>query len=352
MVDLFTPLRVGALELPNRIVMAPLTRARAGASRVPNDLMVEYYRQRAGAGMILTEATCVSPGSVGYANTPGLWSDAQVAGWHKVTQAVHGAGGRIVAQLWHVGRISDPVFLDGALPVAPSAIAAPGHVSLLRPERPYVMPHALSIDEIKAIVEDYRLAAQNALAAGFDGVELHAANGYLPDQFLQDSTNLRTDEYGGPIAGRTKFTFELLDALIGVWGADRVGMHLAPRGDAHGMGDSNPAALFGAVAEGARARGLAFLCLREHLGEGRLGPDLKRIFGGVLIANEGLTFASASKVVALGEADAAAFGVLYIANPDLVQRFAAGAALNAPNPALFFADGPEGYTDYPALGQS
>jgi len=350
MPTLFDPIRIGALDLPNRILMAPLTRARAGAQRVPNLLMADYYRQRAAAGLIISEATSVSPMGVGYFNTPGIWSDEQVEGWKLVTHAVHEAGGRMVLQLWHVGRVSDPVFLDGEMPIAPSAIALPGEIRLLRPPKPYEAPRAIRLDEIPGIIEEYRRGATNALRAGFDGVHLHGANGYLPDQFLQDSSNHRTDEYGGSIENRTRFLFELLDVVIDVWGADRVGLHLAPRGDSFGMGDSNPAALFGAVAEGARARNLAFLCLREHLGEGRLGPAIKRIFGGPLVADEGLTQESASALLAAGEADAAAFGKLFIANPDLVQRFALGAPLNAPIPETFYADGNTGYTDYPLLG--
>ena len=350
MPTLFDPIRIGALDLPNRIIMSPLTRARAGAQRVPNQLMAEYYRQRAAAGLIISEATSVSPMGVGYYNTPGIWSEAQVAGWKLVTRAVHQAGGRIVLQLWHVGRISDPVFLDGKTPLPPSAIAPPGRVNLLRPPKAFVTPRAIELSEIPGIIEEYRVGAVNAKNAGFDGVHLHGANGYLPDQFLQDGSNHRTDRYGGGIENRTRFMFEALDAIIGVWGADRVGLHLAPRGDAHGMGDSNPAALFSAVAEGARARKLAFLCLREHLGEGRLGPMIKRIFGGPLVANEGLTFETASALLDAGEADAAAFGKLFIANPDLVERFTRNAPLNAPVPETFYADGERGYTDYPELG--
>ncbi|MDR3511606.1 MAG: alkene reductase [Caulobacteraceae bacterium] len=351
MPTLFDPLKVGALTLPNRIVMAPLTRSRSGVSRVPNALMADYYRQRASAGLIISEATSVTSMGVGYADTPGIWSQAQVDGWRGVTNAVHEAGGRIVLQLWHVGRISDPVFLDGAAPVAPSAIAAAGHVSLLRPERPYPTPRALTLDEIRDIVAAYRLGAENARKAGFDGVELHGANGYLPDQFLQDKVNHRTDEYGGPVENRARLMFEALDGAIEAFGADRVGLHLSPRGDAHDMGDSNPAATFGYVADQARRRGIAFICAREHLGEGRIGPQLKATFGGVWIANEGFDQAGAEAVVAAGEADAVAFGKAYIANPDLVERFRTHAPLNPPRFGTFYAGGAEGYVDYPALDQ-
>jgi 2,4-dienoyl-CoA reductase-like NADH-dependent reductase (Old Yellow Enzyme family) len=349
MPTLFDPLKIGALQLPNRIVMAPLTRARAGAERVPNALMAEYYRQRASAGLIISEATSVTPAGVGYVDTPGIWSDEQTEGWKLVTDAVHKAGGRIFMQLWHVGRISDPMFHDGAPPVAPSAIAAKGHVSLLRPQRPYPVPRALELREIAGVVEAYRKGAENAERAGFDGVELHGANGYLLDQFLQDGSNKRTDEYGGPIENRARLMLEAVDAAISVWGADRVGLHLAPRGDAHSMGDSNLSATFGYVAREMGKRKLAFLCAREHLGDDRLGPQLKAAFGGVYIANEGFTKETAEAVLAAGEADAVAFGKLFIANPDLVERFANNAPLNAWQMETFYAPGPAGYTDYPSL---
>ena len=248
MPTLFEPIEVGDLKLPNRVLMAPLTRCRAGKERVPNALMAEYYAQRASAGLIISEATSVTPMGVGYPDTPGIWSKEQVEGWKLVTRAVHNAGGRILLQLWHVGRMSDPIYLNGELPVAPSAIAPAGHVSLLRPQKPFVVPRALETHEIPGIVEAYRQGAENARRAGFDGVEIHGANGYLLDQFLQDSTNHRTDDYGGPIENRARLMLEVADAVVSVWGPGRVGMHLAPRGDAHSMGDSDPAATFGYVA--------------------------------------------------------------------------------------------------------
>jgi 2,4-dienoyl-CoA reductase-like NADH-dependent reductase (Old Yellow Enzyme family) len=349
MINLFTPIRLGDLDLPNRIVMAPLTRARSGPSRVPNALMAEYYRQRAGAGLILTEATVVSAQGVGYADTPGIWSAEQTEGWKLVTQAVHAAGGHIFLQLWHVGRISHPAFLNGELPVAPSAIAPSGQVSLLRPDTPYVTPRALRRDELAGIVEQFRHGARNAMTAGFDGVEIHGANGYLLDQFLQDCSNQRTDDYGGSIANRARLLLEVTDACISVWGADRVGMHLAPRGDAHDMGDSDPLATFGHVAEELGRRRIAFIAARERSGPGRIGPELKRRFGGTYVANEGFDLASGNAILAAGEADAVAYGKLFIANPDLPQRFALGAPLNAPIPQTFYAPGAAGYTDYPAL---
>ncbi len=349
MPTLFDPLVVGDLTLPNRIIMAPLTRQRAGQARVPNALMARYYAERASAGLILTEATSVTPQGVGYADTPGIWSDEQVAGWKGVTEAVHAAGGRIFLQLWHVGRISDPMFLNGELPVAPSAIAASGHVSLVRPVRPYVTPRALELDEIREIVAAYRKGAENAKAAGFDGVEVHGANGYLLDQFLQDSTNKRTDEYGGPIENRARLILEVVDECIAVWGPNRVGVHLAPRCDVHTMGDSDPAATFGYVARQLGQRGIAFICARESLGDDRLGPNLKAAFGGVYIANEKFTKDTAQQALDAGDADAVAWGQLFIANPDLPARFAIDAPLNRPNPETYYGTGPVGYVDYPAL---
>jgi 2,4-dienoyl-CoA reductase-like NADH-dependent reductase (Old Yellow Enzyme family) len=349
MPTLLDPLVVGEWQLPNRVVLAPLTRTRAGAERVPNAMMAEYYRQRAEAGLMLTEATSVSPMGVGYPNTPGIWSPEQVEGWKHVTRTVHAAGGRILLQLWHVGRLSDPSYLGGKLPVAPSAIAAEGHPSLLRPIRPFVTPRALEREEIPGIVAEFKHGAENAQRAGFDGVEIHGANGYLLDQFLQDGSNRRTDDYGGSIENRARLMLEVADAVTSVWGAARVGMHLAPRGDAHSMGDSNPAATFGYVAEQLGRRGLAFLAVREAVGPGRLGPELKRKFGGVYLANESFSFETANHAIAAGEADAVAFGKLFIANPDLPRRFALGSPLNEPDPSTFYGDGPRGYIDYPAL---
>lgn len=349
MPDLFDPIRVGDLDLPNRVIMAPLTRARATAERVPTPLMRDYYVQRASAGLILTEATSVTPMGVGYANTPGIWSDAQVEGWHVVTDGVHAAGGRIFLQLWHVGRISDPSFLDGEAPVAPSAIAARGHVSLLRPERPYPVPRALKTEELPGVIEAYRKGAENARKAGFDGVELHGANGYLLDQFLQDSSNHRDDAYGGSIENRARLMLEATDTVISVWGAGRVGMHLAPRADAHDVGDSDRAATFGYVARELGRRKIAFICAREHVAPDSLGPSLKATFGGVYIANERFTLEQAQAALHEGRADAVAFGVKFIANPDLPARLRAGAALNEADPQTFYNTGAKGYTDYPAL---
>jgi len=350
MPTLFDPLKVGALTLPNRIILSPLTRSRAHPdSRVPSDLAVEYYRQRAGAGMMLTEATSVTPMGVGYAATPGIWSDEQTEGWKKVTAAVHGAGGRILLQLWHVGRISAPLFLNGETPVAPSAIKPKGHVSLVRPEQDYVTPRALTAEEIPGIIAAYKKGAENAKAAGFDGVEIHGANGYLLDQFLQDSTNHRDDAYGGTREKRARLMLEVADAVAGVWGADRVGMHLAPRMDSHDMGDSDGLATFTYVGRELGNRGLAFICAREAQKPDSIGPAIKDAFGGVYIANEGFTQESAERALADGTADAVAFGKLFIANPDLPIRFAKHAPLNPPDTKTFYAGGAAGYIDYPAL---
>jgi 2,4-dienoyl-CoA reductase-like NADH-dependent reductase (Old Yellow Enzyme family) len=352
MPTLFDPLRIGDLALKNRIVMAPLTRSRSGEERTPGPLVAQYYAQRASAGLILSEATSVTPLGVGYADTPGIWSEAQVEGWKLTTKAVHDAGGLIFLQLWHVGRISDPIFLDGEAPVSASPVAAKGDVSLLRPKRPYPVPRELSHAEIEGVIEAYRLGAENAKRAGFDGVELHGANGYLLDQFLQDGSNKRADEWGGPIENRARLMLAAVDAAISVFGAERVGLHLAPRGDAHDMGDSDLTATFLYVANAMRERGLAFLMTRERLAEDSIGHQLKEAFGGPFIANEGFDFASAQALLAEGKADAVGFGKLFIANPDLPARFAAGAPLNPWTHETFYTPGPEGYVDYPALEMS
>ena len=352
MPSLFDPLRIGDLDLPNRIVMAPLTRLRAGETHIPNALMANYYAQRASAGLIISEAVPVTPQAIGYQGVPGVWSLDHVEGWKLVTKAVKNAGGRIFMQLWHVGRISDPSFLDGQPPVAPSAIAATGHVSLLRPERAYPTPRALELDELPGIIEAYRQGAAFAEAAGFDGVELHGANGYLLDQFLQDGSNTRTDAYGGPIENRARLMLEATDAAISVWGADRIGMHLAPRADAHSMGDSNLAATFSYVVKELDKRGIAFICAREHAAADSLGPELRKAFGGAYIANEGFTGDSAQSALDAGSADAVAFGKAYIANPDLVERLRTGAPLNELVPSTIYTTDERGYTDYPALAHT
>ena len=349
MASLLDPLQIGEINLPNRLIMSPLTRLRGTPDHLPTQLMVEYYTQRASAGLIISEGIPVVPQGVGYANVPGIWSPEQVEAWKLVTRSVHCAGGRIFAQIWHVGRISDPRFLEGKLPVAPSTIRPAGHVSLVRPIPEEVTPRALEKSEIPGIVDGFRKGAENARLAGFDGVEIHGANGYLLDQFLQDGSNHRTDEYGGSIENRARLMLEVADAVISVWGARRVGMHLAPRGDSHDMHDSNPAATFGYMAHELGRRGLAFLCAREFFGPDRLGPQLKKQFGGFYIANEKYTHALADQAIQDGEADAVAFGQLFIANPDLPARFASNASLNMPDPSTFFTPGPHGYTDYHEL---
>lgn len=347
---LFEPVQIGDLHLTNRVVMAPLTRSRGtGAdNRVPNDLMATYYSQRADAGLIISEATAVTPMGVGYARTPGIWSDEQVQGWKKTTSAVHAKGGKIVLQLWHVGRISDPMFLNGELPVAPSAIAAQGHVSLVRPEKAYVTPRALETSEIPGIVEAFRKGAENAKAAGFDGVEIHGANGYLIDQFLQDGTNHRTDQYGGSIENRARLALEITDAVISVWGASRVGFHIAPRGDSHTMGDSDPVALFTYLASELGKRKIAFICAREYQAEDSIGAKIKAAFGGAYIANEKFTQESAEALIEKGGATAVAFGSQYISNPDLLARFQQKIPLEGVNWQTVYGATAVGYTDYPA----
>ncbi|MBC3767406.1 alkene reductase [Neptunicella marina] len=349
MTTLFDPVQMGDLSLPNRIIMAPLTRCRASEGRIPNALMAEYYAQRANAGLIISEATSVTPMGVGYPNTPGIWSDEQVEGWKLTTEAVHQAGGRIVLQLWHVGRISDPMYLNGEMPVAPSAVKPAGHVSLVRPEKAFETPRALETAELAGIVEAYRKGAENAKKAGFDGVEIHGANGYLLDQFLQSSTNQRTDNYGGSVENRARLMLEVTDTVISVWGAGRVGMHLAPRADAHDMGDDNLAETFGYVAQELGKRNIAFIFTREHFDQPALTPALKKAFGGMFIANENMDADKSAELLNDGVADAIAFGKKYIANPDLVTRLRDNAEFNPLNPETMYGSGPEGYTDYPAL---
>lgn len=351
-----TPARLGTLDIPNRVLMAPLTRSRAGQSRIPNGLMVEYYTQRAGAGLIFTEATSVSPQGVGYHGTPGIWNDEQVDGWRRVTESVHAAGGRIYLQLWHVGRISDPDLLGGELPVAPSAVTPAGRVKRLRPKREYRTPRALSTEEIPGIVEDFRRGAENAEKAGFDGVEIHGANGYLVDQFLQDSTNRRTDRYGGSMENRARFLMEIVDAVSTVWDPQRVGVHLRPRGEEHDMGDSRPRELFPYVAAELGKRRVGFIFVREIEGADSLLAPMREAFGGPVIANEEMSTRDAERLIDAGVADAVAFGQDYIGNPDLAERIAAGVELNDPNPETFYppVEGPDlhpeaGYTDYPTM---
>jgi 2,4-dienoyl-CoA reductase-like NADH-dependent reductase (Old Yellow Enzyme family) len=346
MESLFDPIQLGAVALRNRIIMAPMTRTRASEGRIPNDLMRLYYSQRAGAGLILSEATAVSPQGVGYPNTPGIWSSAQVEGWRKITTAVHDKGGKIFTQLWHVGRVSDPEHLNGEMPVAPSAIACSGEVSLLRPRRGYVVPRALHTEEIPRIVQEFADAAGHARDAGFDGIEIHAANGYLIDQFLQDGSNRRQDGYGGTVEGRARFLLEIVDACSGVWGAGRIGVHLSPYGTAHDMHDSDPEALFGHVARELGRRGVGFLFIREAPGREALTASLRRDFGGCVVVNQEYTRERGELAIDHGRADAVAFGRPFISNPDLVQRLKACAELREWDASTFYGDGPTGYVDY------
>ena len=349
MANILDSIDAGALRLKNRLVLAPLTRCRSAAGRVPTALMAEYYAQRATAGLILTEATSVNALGVGYPDTPGIWSQEQIDGWKLVTKAVHEKGGQIILQLWHVGRVSDPTYLNGQLPVAPSALKLPGHVSMIRPHKDYVTPHALTTLEVKDVIEDYHQASIAAREAGFDGVELHGANGYLPHQFLSADSNKRTDEYGGSLENRARFMLEALDAAIAVWGADRVGLHLSPQYTDGGV-KPGPLTDYLYLMREASKRNIAFVCVREARdADNWMGAELKKAFNGVYIANQEYTPESAKAAIQSGEADAVAFGRLYIANPDLPERIALDAPLNEPNPDTFYTKGTEGYTDYPTL---
>jgi N-ethylmaleimide reductase len=351
MSQLFTPFAAGALALPTRIVMAPMTRNRAGAGNVPTALTAEYYAQRASAGLIVTEATQVSPQGVGYPGTPGIHTDAQVAGWRRVTDAVHAAGGRIMLQLWHVGRISHPLLQPGgALPVAPSAIAARGEAFTLQGMKPFPTPRALETGEIAGIVVDYAAATRRARAAGFDGVEIHGANGYLIDQFLRDGSNRRTDGYGGSIESRARFLLEVTEAVVGAWSADRVGVRLSPTNPFNDMSDSDPLATFGFAAEALNRFGLAYLHAVEGDEAGRaVSARIRQVFRGALMVNGGYTAQTADAAIAAGRADLVSFATLFISNPDLPERFRLGAPLAAPDRATFYGGAAKGYTDYPAL---
>jgi N-ethylmaleimide reductase len=355
---LFQPIRIGDIELSNRVVMAPLTRSRAdeAAGDVPGSAMnVEYYRQRSGAGLIISEGTQVSPRGKGYLATPGIYSDAQVEGWKRITEAVHAAGSRIVAQIWHVGRVTHPDLTGGAQPVAPSPIA-PRVVAYTHQGKVEVpVPHELTPSEIAAIVGEFRHAAANAMRAGFDGVEIHGANGYLIDQFLRDGANHRTDAYGGSVQNRCRFALEVVDAVVAEIGAGRVGIRLSPVTPANDLVDSDPQAVFGHLVQELDRRGIAFI----HVIEGATrGPrDLpgfdyawaRRHFHGAYIANNGYDRDMAIDAVASGRADAVSFGRPFLANPDLVRRLQLGAPLNEPDPNTFYTPGEAGYTDYPTL---
>ena len=353
-IDLFTPLEMGNLNLPNRIILAPLTRNRAGEGNVPHLLNAEYYRQRASGGLLISEATQISPQGVGYPATPGIHSADQVAGWRLVTDAVHAVGGRIFLQLWHVGRISHPSLQpEGALPVAPSAIKPDGEAVTYEGMQSYVTPRALETSEIAGIVTDYAQATKNARAAGFDGVEVHAANGYLLDQFLRDGTNHRTDNYGGTVENRYRILGEVLDAVTREWNSSCVGLRLSPENSFNDIKDSQPQQTFDFIAEQISQYGLAYLHVVEGdmmTGERTLDyRQLRDTFKGLYMANNGYDYASATEALSSGAADMVSFGKLYLANPDLPERFKQGAALNDPDMDTFYGGDEHGYTDYPTL---
>jgi N-ethylmaleimide reductase len=352
--DLFSPIKLGAIELKNRMVMAPLTRNRAGAGGVPQNLNVIYYGQRATAGLIITEATPISDMAHGYPALPGIYTDAQVNGWKKVTDAVHAKGGKIVLQLWHVGRISHPSLLpNGALPVAPSAIKPAGQAFTYGGLQDFVTPRALDASELPAIAQDYVHATQCALAAGFDGVEIHSANGYLLDQFLRDGSNKRADSYGGSIENRARLLMEVTKAVVAVAGANRVGVRLSPVNPFNDMHDSNPQVLFNYVANALNQFNLAYL----HVLEGNVGgvaepfdyDALRKHFKGAYIANLGYDKTRGNTAIASGHADCIAFGVQFLANPDLVERYRINAPLNVADQNTFYGGDEKGYTDYPFL---
>lgn len=348
MPDLFAPLALGARLLPNRIAMSALTRCRArhpGGLATPQ--MARYYAQRAGAGLILSEGIAVEPRGVGYDGITGLWSAAQTASWRQVTEAVHQAGGRIYAQLWHVGRLSDPAFLNGARPLAPSPIAATGTVTRLRPKKAWEVPEEMSRAQIDGVITAFDHAAKAARAAGFDGVDLHGANGYLIDQFLQNGSNQRGDCYGGSVSNRLRFLSELLEVVKGSWAPEEIALHLSPR-DGFSMFDSDPEALFGAVADLAQSHRLGLIYLREEPRADAIAPLIRRRFKGALALNSRLTPNSARAILSEGRADLVGFGRAFIANPDLPARLKHGIALAEPDPATFYDGGDEGYCDYPA----
>jgi N-ethylmaleimide reductase len=351
--DLFSPTQLGAISLNNRMVMAPLTRNRAGEGGVPHDLNVTYYEQRATAGLIITEATPISDMAHGYPALPGIYTDAQVAGWRKVVDAVHAKGGKIIMQIWHVGRISHPSLLNGALPVAPSAIKPAGQAFTYQGLQDYVEPRALGAAELPAIIQDYVHATKCALKAGFDGVEIHAANGYLLDQFLRDGSNKRDDSYGGSVENRARLLLEVTAAVVAVAGADKVGVRLSPVNPFNDMADSNPQALFNYVADALNQFNLAYL----HVVEGGMGGEvatfdfaqLRKHFNNAYMANLGYDKARGNAAIASGHADVIAYGVPFIANPDLVERYRTDAPLNEADGNSFYGGTEKGYTDYPFL---
>ena len=358
MAHLFETFDLNGLALPNRIVMAPMTRTRATEAGVPTDLMRDYYVQRAGAGLIITECARISEAAHGIIRAPGIFSEAQVAGWRRITDAVRAAGGRIVNQIWHPGRVSHPDILGGRAPVAPSPIAAAGEFFLPTGRVPFTEPRELRADELPGIVADFARAARNARSAGFDGVEIHAANGYLLQQFLEDGSNRRTDAYGGPVENRARLTLDVVDAVIAAWDAARVGVRLSPAGVHYGMDGRDRPATYEFLIRALADRSVGYLhVIRPNQASYDAGPvqieDVagftRARFAGPIIVNGGFDRAAADAVLSRGDADLVAFGVPFLANPDLVTRLAAGAAWNAPDPSTFYGVGPKGYTDYPVL---
>lgn len=353
---LFDPIQLGAIAAPNRILMAPLTRARGTRDHVPTPLMADYYGQRAAAGLIISEAIGISRQGLGWPFATGLWNDAQVEGWKRVTDAVHAKGGRIVAQLWHMGRLVHSS-VTGQQPVAPSPVAAPGHAHTYEGNKDYETPRALDVSEIPQLLDTYATAARNAIAAGFDGVQLHAANGYLIDEFLRNGVNARTDDYGGSPENRVRLLREVTATLVDAIGADRTGVRLSPNGNTQGTDDSDPVSLFPLAAQALDALGIAFLELRELKPHGTYGatdvpplsPIIRQHYRGPLILNSDYTGETAQAALDSGVADGVAFGRPFLANPDLVDRIRTGAPLNAWDASTFYTQGAEGYTDYPAL---
>ncbi|WPO98224.1 alkene reductase [Pseudomonas sp. HR96] len=355
MPTLFAPMIIGSLTLPNRILMAPLTRGRATREHVPTDLMIEYYTQRASAGLIITEATGISQEGLGWPYAPGIWNDEQVAGWKRITESVHAAGGRIDLQLWHMGRIVHPSFIGGATPVSSSATTAPGAAHTYEGKQNYVEARPLTLEEIPRLLSDYEQAARNAMAAGFDGVQIHAANGYLIDQFLRDNSNFRQDQYGGSVENRIRLLTEITQRVADTVGAHKVGVRMSPNGDSQGVNDSDPETLFAAAAAALDKIGIAYIELREPGFDGTFGkadrppvhPVVRKAFKGALFLNSDYTQEKAQIALDGNEADGIAFGRPFLANPDLPHRFAEGLPLNKDVMQTWYSQGPEGYVDYP-----
>jgi 2,4-dienoyl-CoA reductase-like NADH-dependent reductase (Old Yellow Enzyme family) len=355
--SLFDPIRLGAIQAPNRILMAPLTRGRSSAGHVPiSELKADYYAQRAGAGLIISEATGISQEGLGWPSAPGIWSEEQVEAWKPVTDAVHAKDGRIIMQLWHMGRIVHSDFLNGEPPVSSSATTAPGQAHTYEGKKDYVEARPLRLDEIPRLIGEYVKAAENALRAGFDGVQIHSANGYLLDQFLRDNANFRDDDYGGPVENRIRLSSEVTQAVADVIGADRTSIRFSPNGDSQGCDDSDPVALFTAAAAAMEKIGVAFVELREPGADGTFGstnvppvsPHIRKVFSGPLVLNSDYTRERADAALASGVADAISFGRPFISNPDLVERLNDNAELTPDNFRTWYSPGPEGYTDYPA----